>query len=156
MLKLSWLQIQGKCSQASLQGCWEQLAPTGECDMDAPKCRSGHKTVGCSGPTMYCTSRARLGTQHNAALTTAEAGSAHPATPQSQNSRARLRTHRSATLTTQQRSAPHTPQCHTHNSREELCTRRSATLTTQLRQQFETIPHKEVQVPIQGAVSTWY
>lgn len=55
---------------------------------------------------MYCTSRVRLGTQHN------------------------------ATLTTQQSPAPHTPQRHTHDSRARLGTQHNATLTTQLRQQF--------------------
>ena len=115
--------------------------------MDTPKRRSGPKTVTCSGLTMYCASRVRLGAQHNATLTTqqsltqhttqrythdtAEPSSAHAAAPHSRHSRARLRTRRSATLTTQQRPAPHTPQRHTHNSRARLGTRCSATLTTQ-------------------------
>ena len=148
VLKLSWLQIQGKCSQASLQGCWEQLAPAGECHMDAPKCRSGYKTVRCSVPTMYWTSRARLSTQHKATLTTQQSPTPHTPQCHTHNSRAQLHTRRSATLTTRQRPARHTAQRHTHNSRARLCTHRSATHnTTEPGSTHAAAPHSQQQSP---------
>ena len=99
-----------------------------------PKCRSGHKTVTCSGLTMYCTSRVRLGAQHNATLTTAEHSSTHAAVPHSR----------------QQSPARHTTQRHTHDTAE------AAVLRPYLIKRCGSLSGVQCLLGINGCYTVWH